>query len=318
MYGVSDLKDRIEITTDSVECPVRGCETVVERQSKYFRRAPEFFCPDHAIYISPSTFEYETESANLLWNEPRDVDLLGRISRVKRESRIARDNSEDALSWNVFRFLERTNNLAPLLASCLGESIVNPGLVYWSYSPNEDSTLADLNDARREFGEVPSRGSEPDLIVVSDSVLIFIEAKLFASNNTTPSRSDACDAYKAGGARWASRVFQTDLRVLSEEHKKYELARFWLLGSWMAERRQKRFRLVNLVPDARETDIVDRLSPHLHESSDRTFSRMTWEQARRWVDENRAGSEGGTELKEYLLNKSGGYSNGRLKRAFRD
>ena len=35
------------------------------------------------------------------------MDLIDKIGAVKRESRMARDNGEDAITWNVFRFLEK-------------------------------------------------------------------------------------------------------------------------------------------------------------------------------------------------------------------
>ena len=114
MFGEIDLKSPINITDSFVECPVRDCKTIVPRQRKTFKRAKEFFCPKHHIYISPSTFEYDNYTDNLLWKDKIDLDLLQRIMPVKRESRIARDNSEDALTWNIFRFLEKENLLQKL------------------------------------------------------------------------------------------------------------------------------------------------------------------------------------------------------------
>jgi hypothetical protein len=88
---------------------LRDCSEKVERQSGFFTREERFKCPKHNIYISPSTFEYQSELDNLLWKDKADLDLLKRIKSVKRECRIARDNSEDAVTWNVFRFLEKNN-----------------------------------------------------------------------------------------------------------------------------------------------------------------------------------------------------------------
>ena len=105
MLGIEELKECIEITDSTVECPVKGCSEKVERQRGVFKREDRFRCPVHNIYISPSTFEYQSELDNLLWKDEVDLDLLKRIKKVKRESRIARDNSEDAVTWNVFRFL---------------------------------------------------------------------------------------------------------------------------------------------------------------------------------------------------------------------
>lgn len=107
MFGLKDLKPIITVKEDSVECPVKNCTKKVARQRKSFKTSNEFMCPDHRIYISPSTFEYKDMFDNLLWDEQTDRNLLNRIIGTKRENRFARDNSEDALTWNVFRFLER-------------------------------------------------------------------------------------------------------------------------------------------------------------------------------------------------------------------
>jgi hypothetical protein len=102
MFGVGNLKPQIHISPYTVECPVMGCPQDVERQRHSFKREERFRCPEHKIYISPSTFEYDLEIDNLLWKNETDVSLLEAVKRVKRESRISLDNSEDAISWNVF------------------------------------------------------------------------------------------------------------------------------------------------------------------------------------------------------------------------
>ena len=130
MFGVNDLKTNIVVTETTVECPLKDCSAIVARQRKFFRREPQFQCPNHRIYISPSTFEYQNETDNFLWRDPENLALLREIKTIKRESRMARDNSEDALTWNVFRYLEKTNQVAPSLSSLIGASVISPKLVY--------------------------------------------------------------------------------------------------------------------------------------------------------------------------------------------
>ena len=97
MLGIEELKESIRITETTVECPVKGCSKKIERQRKRFKPEEKFKCPDHNIYISSSTFEYQNKLNNLLWKDQADLDLFKMIKIVKRESRIARDNSEDAI-----------------------------------------------------------------------------------------------------------------------------------------------------------------------------------------------------------------------------
>jgi len=50
--------------------------------------------------------------------------------KVKKESRMARDNSEDAVSWNVFRFLERNNLIEGFLSSITGLYLKSSEVIY--------------------------------------------------------------------------------------------------------------------------------------------------------------------------------------------
>jgi hypothetical protein len=119
VYDFDELKNEIAIGATTVECPIRGCPHRVASQRKEFMKEERFRCPEHRIVISPSTFEYDREEDNLLCRDATDLALLERIRRVKRESRMARDNSEDAATWNVFRSLEKAGALHGTLGWCL-------------------------------------------------------------------------------------------------------------------------------------------------------------------------------------------------------
>jgi hypothetical protein len=257
MFGIQDLKQEIAITQKTVECPVKGCCRKVERQRRSFQREKQFMCPDHKIYISPSTFEYKSEKDNLLWHDNADLDLLDDVKKVKRESRIARDNSEDALTWNVFRYLENTDQLANLLSYVVPASYSYAELIYWSYSPKMKGAWQELNRARQEFGENLVRSSEPDLIALTDKSLFFIEAKLTATNKTSPSNQNNYKYYLSGGNEWHKEVFRSDFNTIAVQAKKYELFRFWLLGSWLAKEMKRDFYLLNIVLSEREQDIEE-------------------------------------------------------------
>ena len=212
MLGVEELKENIEITGTTVGCPVKGCSEKVERQRVVFKWEERFKCPKHNIYISPSTFEYQCELDNLLWKDKADLDLFENIKEVKHESRIERDNSEDAVTWNVFRFLERNNLVELALSSIVGITLRSSEVIYWSYSQKEDSGWSELNRAREEFGEKIERGSEPDVIIKTDNTLLFIEAKLTSGNETVPGNTSNSKKYETGGDNWFSKVFKSVCR----------------------------------------------------------------------------------------------------------
>jgi len=317
MLGMEELKESIEITDTTVKCPVKGCSEEVERQRKVFKREERFKCSKHNIYISPSTFEYQSELDNLLWKNKVDLDLLERIKKVKRESRIARDNSEDAVTWNVFRFLERNNLVEMILNSIIGVTLKASEVIYWSYSQKENYSWSELNKAREEFGEEIKRSSEPDIIIKTDNTLLFIEAKLTAGNETIPSDTSNSKKYETGSDNWLSKVLKSDYKKVAIVEKKYELLRFWLLGTWIAKQQDLDFYLVNLVLSEREKDIEVIFKRHLYENQRRKFIRITWEVIYQQIlNSGFSGIDEDTIIK-YFRNKAIGYDgNGKLQRAF--
>jgi hypothetical protein len=317
MFGRNELKSALRVTENSVECPVRSCKTIVQRQRRRFQRLDKFLCLEHAIYISPSTFEYKKQTENLLWKDESDLDLLKRIAIVKRESRIARDNSEDAVTWNVFRFLEKENLLSRYLSMLSKKEVRNPEIVYWSYSQSEKDAWSELVQARKEFELKPQKGSEPDIIIKSDETLFVIEAKLNARNNTEPSSKDPLvkKKYVNGGCEWYQDVFKSNFETVAISDRKYELLRFWLLGSWMAQNQRLNLNLVNLVPSEREKDIETQFRKHIKEDTNRTFLRSTWEDIYRLIQE--IDNRKKYLMLDYFRNKTVGYDRKRnLQRAF--
>jgi hypothetical protein len=316
MYGLKELKPAIKIEINSVECPIKGCSIKVERQRQSFKREQKYQCPTHKIYISPSTFEYETEKENLLWFDSSDKQLFEEIKKVKRESRIARDNSEDALTWNVMRFLDKKGLLPDFLTNLSGKQVNKAELILWSYSPNEKSDWSLLNKARVEFGETVSRGSEPDIIILTEKVLYFLEAKLTAKNETKPSDLQNRKKYETGGNKLFQQIFQSEYETIAYKEERYELMRYWLLGNWMAKQTGLDFELYSLVMQSREQDLESEFDKHLIETPERKFSRMTWEQIYEFVN-TLPDSEEKQIMTDYFKNKTIGYSSeGNIIKAF--
>lgn len=274
-----------------------------------------------------------------MWKDPTDLNLLeNKIKGVKRESRMGRDNSEDALSWNVFRYLEKVGIVGDFIKGTLGVPITNPEMVYWSFSQNTHSLNHNSNqesimkskgvfdklaDARTAFELVPAKGSEPDIIIVGDDRLVIIEAKLNAGNNTKPRNDEVATKvgakYSSAENQWWLKVFKSDFQKVAVTDQKYEMARFWLLGTWMAEQLGVDFDLVNLVGDksTREQDIVVRFSPHIEIGPRRKFHKLTWEQIYEYILGNASISPERQSVIDYMENKTVGYdSKGNLCKAF--
>lgn len=317
MFSWDDLKETLPITDDTVECPVKGCSHVVERQRKVFLRDERFTCPTHGIVISPSTWVYVDYWRNLINTETSDMALICDIKSVKRDNnRLGNNNSEDAVTWNFFRRLQRHNLVGSTLERCIGETMQGKNCVmYWSYSHKEQGTWEWLKKARSTFGEKPNRSTEPDLIIETDNVLVFIEAKVGATNQTKPSNKSVEKLYATGGDGWFGKVFHEaeNFWTIAVDSKLYELMRMWLLGTWIAEQIGKKFVLINLVLEHKEEDIETRFGDKIIQGQARRFQRCAWEQLYHTVQSQ----EFDIELEQFFKGKTLGYNrNGELQRAF--
>lgn len=312
MYGYDNLKPRIEIDETSVECPVRGCLRRVARQRRRFRIEDRFRCPEHRIIISPSTFEYDREMHNFLCRDVQDLGLLTQIRQVKRESRMARDNSEDAVTWNVFRSLERANGLKRFAESFLGTMAgEQPRLVYWSYCPETNGPWSPLIRTATGFGESVGRHTEPDLAFLFKDLLVLVEVKLASGNATTPSDPANPKSYMTGQGHWFRRVFHepADFQSVAVAARLYELMRLWLIGTRIAHETGRRFLLVNLVRSAahEEDDIERRFGRYIAQADQRRFLRLTWEQVMTGVMRGMHGGSESERLTRYFADKTLGY-----------
>ena len=227
------------------------------------------------------------------------------------------DNSEDAVTWNVFRYLDKTNQLNGFLSSMINLPVTEAELVYWSYSQKHQEVWPGLAEARKEFGEQSGRSSEPDLIIVTADQLFWIEAKFTTNNETKPSNPDATKKYETGGNEWYRKVFTSDFTTVATGDKKYELLRFWLLGSWASAQTNRAFHLVNLVRSESEKDIEHRFGRHINTDSTRNFARWTWESINDYVSRHSPPSLDKQKFITYFENKTTGYNkDGELQPAF--
>jgi hypothetical protein len=228
---------------------------------------------------------------------------------------MARDNSEDAVTWNVFRFLEKNDLLGGWLKHTTGEDCKDLEVIYWSYSQKERGVWSLLDTARKEFGEEAKRGSEPDIIIKTDNGISFIEAKLTSGNETTPTDPNNPKKYQTGGDKWFSKVFRTNYETIAVTEKRYELMRFWLLGTWIARQLGLGFYLISLTLAQKQMDIEGCFKKHIKDDPGMKLLGTTWENIYRFTS-----SEGISNDKEVMLrffeNKTLGYKKGVLQKAF--
>jgi hypothetical protein len=319
MYDARTLKPRIHADAHKVECPVLGCTTRVVRQRSVFRRDDEFQCAEHAIYISAGTHEHADYTANLLLADSENVQLLQRLFGQKREStRLGRERSEDALTFNVFRGIERAGELDAAMSVVAGCAVRGSSASYWALDSVTGRAHALLSEARTTFHEVPDRGTEPDILIESDDTVFLIEAKLASSNSTKPTHLRSVASYERAASGWFASVFSTGGETVAVQEKLYQLMRLWLLGTWMADRAGKKFVLVSLCGARAGENSGERFGKHLVQTDSRRFVCSTWEQLRE-LCRSKSGEPSLVTLVEYLDHKTLGYdAKGALQLAFAD
>jgi hypothetical protein len=332
MFGLEELKKKIEVKGDTIICPVIGCENQVRKMTNGVLKSLDAYlekgesnrekfdqclCKEHKIYITPTTFIYEDLRDNLLCYDA-DKDFLDKIVVAKRiKAQLHHDKSEDAVSWNVFRSLERSKLLSGFLEGLHNSPVESPEVIYWSYSQSQQKVWNELEKARAEFGESPQRSSEPDIIVKSNNILFFIEAKLMATtkidfnkSHTEEDKEERIRRYSKGD-RFLKRPVEN---IIDAGY--YQLMRFWIIGSSIAERLNLDFYLVNLVLSGKEEDIEGDFKGCIKETQRKKFIRITWEDMYKHISSS-VSSKRDKDIIRYFRNKSIGYDgNGELQKAF--
>ena len=218
-------------------------------------------CPPHHIAVHPTrphgfTYVYNKQwrNQNLLWADADDQARLEAILRGKRESRMGHEHSEDAVTWNVFRFFERYGCIAPAIRTIFPCPAEEPLTVFWT---THDGCLWEpYRHCSDKIPERKSARSESDLIFLWEhKLLVVVEAKFRSPNRSDPAKRDDELRKSRPYIENASRKLN---RAGAEEAVRdgwYELLRNWVLGTTLREAlRCESLVLVNLVRKRHESD----------------------------------------------------------------
>jgi hypothetical protein len=232
---------------------------------------------------------------------------------------MARERSEDALTWNVFRHMDAGERLAPWLHTLGFENAGDQVRAhFWSCDSEDGHPLQSLTDARAAFKERPRHESEPDLIISTPKAYVWVEAKFTSTNRTVPSDpAGAMARYTRGANGWFSQVVTSTFQQVAVDAKRYELLRLWLLGTWVAEAHDKQFELINLVREGQELDVEGFAAKHFRQTPARRVRRVTWESMYEFLTTLPDRTDDDAAVMSYLREKSMGYDRmGNLRRAF--
>ena len=189
-------------------------------------------------------------------------------NRNSKKVKIGYSTSEDALTWIFIKYFIQKNNLDHLQKLLLIDEKIQEILI-WGVPQLNPSYNSKLKDVCTQLGEEPSSFSEPDLIIISESSITFIEVKLKSSNEKKSSAHRNYDKY-------LNNNFYKD-KDLAKKSEYYELIRNWTIAHFLCK--NKVVRLINLAPKNlfyKENDIFfQNFKDSLNNSQ--SFLQLSWE-----------------------------------------
>jgi hypothetical protein len=166
-------------------CPFKGhvSHRLPWRPGGYWNGTEFHGDPPVSFRVSP-TYVLEHKRDNFIIGH----ELIGQLAGKAETWRLGNENSEDALSFNVFRSLQEAGALGEAAQLLAGVDVTTePELIVWGRRLDRASThpVAELRAALTGLERWPGHKTEPDVILrVPDWGWIFIEAKLASPTST--------------------------------------------------------------------------------------------------------------------------------------
>jgi hypothetical protein len=190
--------DELRRSTNSADapCPFKGHDHHrLPWRAGGYRKGTDFHGdPPVSFRVSP-TYVLEHERDNFIVGH----NLLGQLEGKAETWRLDNENSEDALSFNVFRSLQEAGALAAAVRLLAGIDVTEePELVVWGrrLGPASTHLVPELQAALAELEPWPGQKTEPDVILrVPGWGWIFIEAKLASPTTTLKNKPEKLEAW---------------------------------------------------------------------------------------------------------------------------
>lgn len=322
-YGVDDLDPAVDLQAgppERVRCFVRDCKHCLRPPT---RRYSGETCPKHGIRCHKSgTYSYEAPSRNVIV-DPKlfGQRIVGHPDKYESD-RLGNENSEDTLSWNVFRSLQEAGCLSRLVAESFRiADAEEPDLYLWGIRIDEELDKWELLAKAQERFEsdlpVDRPQTEPDIALhLPGKYLLLIEAKFTSAN----------PCYVDGPRKGPYSLTLQELRDIYRDdslelldyakartrHRiHYQLWRNMVFAEWMAKEDGETTKAyhINLVREGYDAESALEFHELLNDDFKDRFLQVTWEEIYRWASCHAGKHE---RLCTYMEQKTAG-----LKQAFR-
>jgi len=171
------------------------------------------------------------------------------------EAYLSRINSEDALTWNVFRSLQQMGDKGLRVVEEVFEVGRISNLLFWGCDIEACSdTQQILNSLIRGIdGRHGGTMTEPDLVIVTDSEVAFVECKLNKNGNQSPWKSQGPGAAKRFNT-YVNECGFSELRGINSWKDVYQLIRQYIYAKSLAEILKKHPIVFALIHEAHVDD----------------------------------------------------------------
>ncbi len=319
-FGSLDLDPKPFVITGPprrVRCYVRGCKELLRPPARGYSGQ---VCPVHGIRCHLSTsgasYSYVDVQRNIIVAPHLFATRIVGNPHKYECHRLGCENSEDALTWNVFRTLQECGLLHVVAKWITGLDIQQePHLYLWGLSISDETFKPwDLLIAARERFEsnlpVQRPPTEPDIaLYLPGYYLILIEAKFTSYNPfyTNGPRRDACSLTKQEllDIYQDSALHMLDLQAgLRAERVYYQLWRNVIFAEWMGREAQPGTvaYVANLTRDGQDRDSFGQFQGLMSPGSSGRFVHLSWEDPYGRMTQ----SPGLTKMRRYLQTKTAG------------
>lgn len=295
-YGVALIdpkRSRCSKRSRRVACFVKSCTHQLRSPTR--QRGSGDACPVHGIYCHRTgTYRYADERKNLIVDADFFMTHLRHHPSKFESHRFGHENSEDAVTWNVFRSFQKGELLQKIAALATGRKVTQePELYLWGLRIEHDKVGQEceegLANARKRFeSHLPVNRplTEPDIMLYEPGAyLVLIEAKFTSANGI----------YKKGPRRRSSDLTLEELLSIysdpaltcldcklasSRKQVAYQLWRNMIFAEWIAREDgcgTEPYH-ANLVRQGLEVQSAAEFHTLLSPDRRHCFRQITWEQ----------------------------------------
>jgi hypothetical protein len=277
-------------------CPYRGHDHRIPWSAGGYAKGTVLHGrPPVSFRVSP-TYVLEDHLDNFIIGR----EMVDKLSGKAETWRLGNENSEDALSFNVFRSLQEAGRLSAAASLLTGlELDGEPELIVWGHRLGQTTVepVAELKTTLDQLEHTGGQQTEPDIILrIPSWGWIFVEAKLGSPPSTYKGRPDKLEGWKK---RYAKPDLFNGAKLMAVDPERFPEQLLRNVAVAHAVARGEHVAVVALVRQTYAEAVANWADDYLADKSVITRS-ATWEQIYALTEDVQELSD----LRDYLADKS--------------